>query len=286
MVGRDWAPAGEAQVAPTAPNPPFHLFSTPPHPTPPPPRPRYTPEHMHCQAIVYAPTCMPNVGFCAFQSLAPDYSGFRVAATGTVLEQDAKFSVVKKLKLVGEPYKVFKNTAFIRGMFTSELEVAKFQGASIRTVSGIRGQVKKAQQSPPGAFRATFEDKILKSGEVGLRGEVAGVGWGGDDFAHPPTVVHRHPTPHSAPQTWSSAARGCRWSRSGCACPWTRISGPRGSSGQGCGARLSFDGSCRFRCRTSGTRSTRWVGGWAGWRVSGPVCGRSPLPPCAAHHAP
>ena len=68
---------------------------------------------------------------------------------------------MKKLKLIGEPYKIMKNTAFIKGMFNSSLEASKFTGAQLRTVSGIRGSIKKAvkQGAPDGAFRATFEDK-------------------------------------------------------------------------------------------------------------------------------
>jgi ribosome biogenesis protein BMS1 len=77
---------------------------------------------------------------------------------------------MKKLKLIGEPYKVHKNTAFIKGMFNSAIEVAKFQGANLRTVSGIRGQIKRAvKEGQEGNYRATFEDKILMSDLVFCR---------------------------------------------------------------------------------------------------------------------
>ncbi|VDC04563.1 unnamed protein product [Peniophora sp. CBMAI 1063] len=130
---------------------------------------KYTPEHMHCYATFYGPVSAPNTGFCAFTQLSSQATPFRVAATGVVLDIDRTAKIVKKLKLTGTPYKIFKNTAFVKDMFSTALEVAKFEGANVKTVSGIRGQVKKALAKPDGAFRATFEDKILMSDLVFLR---------------------------------------------------------------------------------------------------------------------
>ena len=71
--------------------------------------------------------------------------GWRICATGVVTGLDAAPKIVKKLKLSGTPSKVLKNTAFIGGMFNSALEASKFEGAAIRTVSGLRGTIKKVQ---------------------------------------------------------------------------------------------------------------------------------------------
>lgn len=130
---------------------------------------KYTPEHMHCFGTFYGPLIAPNTGFCCVQSLSNKNPSFRIAATGVVLNVDESTEIVKKLKLTGHPYKIFKNTAFIKDMFSSSLEIAKFEGAAIKTVSGVRGQIKKALAKPEGNYRATFEDKILMSDIVFLR---------------------------------------------------------------------------------------------------------------------
>ena len=142
---------------------------------------KYTPDHMHCYATFYGPLNPQNTGVIAFQSLTSSQASFRIAATATVLEFDHSIKIVKKLKLVGTPTKVFKNTAFISGMFNSSLEVSRFEGAALRTVSGIRGTIKKAVKPgegthgskdggmKEGSFRASFEDKLLLSDIIFLR---------------------------------------------------------------------------------------------------------------------
>lgn len=132
---------------------------------------KYTPEHAYCFASFYGPLVAPNTTFVGFNivDLSSTTGSFRVAATGVVEDLNSSVEIVKKLKLVGHPYKIFRNTAFIKDMFSNSLEVAKFEGAQIRTVSGIRGEIKRALSKPDGYFRATFEDKILMSDTIFLK---------------------------------------------------------------------------------------------------------------------
>ena len=44
---------------------------------------------------------------------------------GEVMELSHNCSIIKKLKLIGEPFKIFKNSAFIKGMFNSSVNKFK-----------------------------------------------------------------------------------------------------------------------------------------------------------------
>lgn len=81
---------------------------------------KYTPNHVTCNMSFYGPLTPQNTGFLAIQTVSSDIKemkriGFRIAATGAVNEVDKSSHIMKKLKLVGTPYKIFKKSAFISG---------------------------------------------------------------------------------------------------------------------------------------------------------------------------
>lgn len=130
---------------------------------------KYTPLHMHCLAAFYAPVAPPNTGFLAIPVRDPRVSSFRIPCTGYTIGNDVSTSIVKKLKLTGTPAKIEKTTAFIKGMFSSDVEAAKFIGAKVKAVSGIRGIIKSVLKGKNGLVRATFEDKLFPSDIVFIR---------------------------------------------------------------------------------------------------------------------
>lgn len=69
---------------------------------------KYTPEHMHCIATIYGPITSQGTGILAYANSTTKLANFRVSATGVMLEPDHTFKIVKKLKLTGTPYKIFK----------------------------------------------------------------------------------------------------------------------------------------------------------------------------------
>ncbi len=100
---------------------------------------KYTPLYDYIYCIMYTNYAPNNTGVVMLQSIEEVQGKFRVSATGVIVGFSQNYDVKKKLKLIGTPYEIHKNTAFITGMFTSDLELSKFINAKIKTVSGIRG---------------------------------------------------------------------------------------------------------------------------------------------------
>ena len=99
---------------------------------------KYTLKFEHCYAVIYGNYVPNNSGITFFKNLT-DQERFRIGGTGIVIGFSHNYEIKKKLKLIGEPCKIFKKTALVKNMFNSNLEVQKFIGAKIKTVSGIRG---------------------------------------------------------------------------------------------------------------------------------------------------
>ena len=66
-----------------------------------------------------------------FDLLSADTPRLRVTATGVMLDVDRSTKTAKKLKLMAVPYKILKNTAFIKDMLSGALEVTKFEGVNV-----------------------------------------------------------------------------------------------------------------------------------------------------------
>ena len=130
---------------------------------------KYTPRHMHCLGAFYAPVVPPNTGFVVLPTHDNAVTAFRIPATGYTVSAGPSTAIVKKLKLTGHPDMIQKTTVFVKGMFTSDVEAAKFVGAKVKAVSGLRGIIKRAIKGKDGLVRCTFEDKLMKSDIVFLR---------------------------------------------------------------------------------------------------------------------
>lgn len=161
---------------------------------------KYILDDCHCNANFESNVIDPGTTFCIIkenqmmkdlknQSYKATNNIFRIAALGTVTDVSGKTNIVKKLKLIGYPLKIDEHTVFVKDMFSSDKEVAKFEGAMLKSVGGIRGSVKKSV-GQNGNFRATFEGRLLFSDIIVLKCYVPYVYQDHDDVC-PPNKINK-----------------------------------------------------------------------------------------------
>lgn len=121
---------------------------------------KYIPESMACSISFFGPVHPPGTSFCLLRKFENE-NNFCIAATGIETEVGDKVKIMKKLKLVGYPKEIKKHTVFVKDMFHSTEEAARYEGTLLKSVSGLRGQIKKAGET--GIFRATFEGEMKMS---------------------------------------------------------------------------------------------------------------------------
>jgi ribosome biogenesis protein BMS1 len=129
---------------------------------------KYSFKYGFCLINFYGFVVPPGTGFSVYS----EKSKFRVLGYGNIMDVTGEHNLVKKLKLVGYPKKIMGNTAFIKDMFTSDLEVQKFKNAKLKSVSGLKGIVKNPV-GKKGEFRGAFEGEMLMSDIVTLNCFVA-----------------------------------------------------------------------------------------------------------------
>ena len=95
---------------------------------------------------------------------------FNIIFTGYFLGPLSEKKIFKKIKLKGEIFNINKKTAFIKNIFSGEIEVQRFLGNFIIGENKQKGIIKKPLKiGPPGSFRAIFNEHVKKRESVFLR---------------------------------------------------------------------------------------------------------------------
>ncbi|MCL7048306.1 hypothetical protein MKW94_009594 [Papaver nudicaule] len=152
----------------------------------------YTPRREDCLAMFWGPLAPLDTGVAAVHNVAGNKAVFRISAMGVILDftQAAEIiaKIAKKRKQVGTPLKIFKKTALIEDMLTSDLEIDWFGGAAIQTARRVRENVKKAAQKKlvsklvrkgdqprEGIASCSFQHEIFRSDNISMHvGEQVG----------------------------------------------------------------------------------------------------------------